>query len=280
MCMGLGCHAVGVVGCRIIDSKRERLIAMLTTALVPCNGRFPTLLALLSLLFVTFSGWLGTLFSALLMTGLIVCSAAATFGCSKLLSHTLLKGEPSSFTLELPPYRKPEFGKIFIRSVLDRTLFVLGRAIAIAAPAGLLLWILANVKIGENGLLNLVASALEPVGYLFGMDGVILLAFILALPANEIVIPIILMAYTATGSLTDYSEVAELKTVLEQNGWTTLTVVCTMIFMLFHFPCSTTVWTIKKESGSVRWALLAVGLPTVLGLGLCFAVATVVRWWI
>lgn len=277
MCMGVGCNAAGVVGCRIIDSKRERLIAMLTNAFVPCNGRFPTLLALLSMFFVKASGLLGSFLSALLMTGLILLAVAATFLCSKLLSHTLLKGEPSSFTLELPPYRRPEIGRILLRSVLDRTVFVLGRAVAVAAPAGLILWILANVTVGGVGLLSVLADALDPAGYLFGMDGVILLAFVLALPANEIVVPVMLMAYTATGSLTDYSGLTELKLILEQNGWTALTAICTLILMLFHFPCSTTILTIKKEAGGARWALLAAILPTALGLGLCFLIALAAR---
>ena len=279
MCMGFGCNAVGVVGCRIIDSKRERLIAMLTNALVPCNGRFPTLIALISMFFLASSVGIGhSLGSALTLAGLILLSVAATLLCSKLLSKTLLRGEPSSFTLELPPYRRPEIGKVIVRSVLDRTVFVLGRAVAVAAPAGLLLWILANVQIHGAGLLQLLSSAMDPVGKLFGMDGVILLAFLLALPANEIVIPVMLMAYTATGSLTDYGSLAELTEVLTQNGWTWLTALCTVIFMLFHFPCSTTLMTIKKESGSWRWAVLAAVLPTVLGLFLCFFAATVARW--
>ena len=217
--------------------------------------------------------------SALMMAGLILLSVLATLGCSKLLSHTVLKGEPSSFTLELPPYRRPEIGKVILRSVLDRTLFVLGRAVAVAAPAGLILWILANVKVEGVGLLLWVASALDPVGRIFGMDGVILLAFLLALPANEIVIPVMLMAYTATGSLTDYGSLWELRSILGQNGWTAVTALCVMILMLFHFPCSTTLMTIKKESGHRRWAILAAILPTVLGLLLCFLIAFVARRW-
>lgn len=277
MCMGLGCNSVGVVGCRIIDSKRERLIAMLTNALVPCNGRFPTLLALISMFFAVSAGAVGSLTAALVMAGLLVLAVAATLLCSYLLSRTVLKGEPSAFTLELPPYRPPEVGRVILRSVLDRTLFVLGRAVAVAAPAGLLLWILANVRWGDAGLLQAIASAVDPVGRWFGMDGVILLAFLLALPANEIVIPVMLMAYTSTGVLTDYGGLAELKTILAQNGWTEITALCTMIFMLFHFPCSTTLLTVKKESGSLRWTVLAAALPTALGLTLCFLIASAAR---
>lgn len=274
--MGLGCNAAGVVGCRIIDSKRERLIAMLTNAFVPCNGRFPTLIALISMFFVASTG--SSWYSALILSGIILLSVAATLIVSKGLSKTVLRGEASSFTLELPPYRRPEIGKVIVRSVFDRTLFVLGRAVAVAAPAGLLLWILANLKIGDMGLLQMIASAIDPIGRMFGMDGVILLAFLLALPANEIVIPVMLMAYTATGSLTDYGTLDQLKAILLQNGWTTVTALCTMIFMLFHFPCSTTLMTVKKESGSVRWAILAAFLPTAIGLLLCFCIATVGGW--
>ncbi len=250
---------------------------MLTNALVPCNGRFPTLIALISMFLVASVGWKGSILSALVLSGLIVLSVLATLGCSKLLSCTFLRGAPSSFTLELPPYRRPEIGRVILRSVFDRTLFVLGRAVAVAAPAGLILWILANVKVEGTGLLVLVASALDPLGRLFGMDGVILLAFFLALPANEIMIPIMLMAYTATGSLMDYESLSELRLILVHNGWTKVTAICVLIFMLFHFPCSTTLMTIKKESGSWRWTALSALLPTALGLLICFGIASLAR---
>ena len=268
------------MGCRIIDSKRERLIAMVTNALVPCNGRFPTLIALISMFFVTSVGFGGSALSALILAGMILLSVLATLAASKLLSLTFLKGAPSSFTLELPPYRMPEVGKVIVRSVFDRTLFVLGRAVSVAAPAGLILWILANVHVGDMGLLMLVAGWLEPLGRALGMDGVILLAFLLALPANEIVIPIMLMAYTAEGSLVELGSTAELRLLLEANGWTVMTAVCVALFMLFHFPCATTLMTIKKESGKWRWAILAAVLPTVIGALLCLAVASIWRIWI
>ena len=275
MCMGFGCNAAGVVGCRIIDSKRERLIAMLTNALVPCNGRFPTLIALISMFFV--GAQMGSWGAALILSAFILCSVLATLVLSKLLSQSILKGDASAFALELPPYRKPEFGKVIVRSVFDRTLFVLGRAVAVAAPAGLILWILANVHVQGEGLLQLISCTVDPIGRIFGLDGVILIAFLLALPANEIVIPVMLMAYTATGSLNDYGSLDQLKMILIQNGWTHITALCTVVFMLFHFPCSTTLLTIKKESGGARWALWAALLPTVLGLLLCFVIATVAR---
>ncbi len=215
--------------------------------------------------------------SALFLAGLILLSIIATLLCSKLLSHTVLKGTPSSFTLELPPYRRPEICKTILRSVFDRTLYVLGRAAAVAAPAGLILWILANVTVNGSGLMTLVTDWLDPIARFIGMDGVILLAFLLALPANEIVIPVILMGYTASGSLVDYSGFAELKGILVANGWTVTTALCVMIFMMFHFPCSTTLLTIKKESGSVFWMLLAAILPTLFGLILCFFIASLCK---
>ncbi|MBQ8331225.1 MAG: ferrous iron transporter B [Clostridia bacterium] len=277
MCMGFGCNAVGVVGCRIIDSKRERLIAMLTNSLVPCNGRFPTLIAMISMFFVTSSGFGGSLVSALILSGLIVLAVAATLACSKLLSHTFLRGEPSSFTLELPPYRVPQFGRVILQSVFDRTLFVLGRSVAVAAPAGLILWLLANSQIGDVGLLRWLSSFLEPVGRLLGMDGVILLSFLLAIPAGEILIPVMLMTYTSLGSLTDYGGLTELKLILTEEGWTAITALCVMIFVVFHFPCSTTLMTIRKESGKLRWAILAAVMPTVLGCLLCLLISLLSR---
>ncbi len=277
MCMGFGCNAAGVVGCRIIDSRRERLIAMITNSFVPCNGRFPTLIALISVFLVTATGIWGSLLSAVCLAICLVLSVLATLACSKFLSHTFLKGEPSSFILELPPYRVPNVGQVIVRSVLDRTVFVLGRAVAVAAPAGLILWILANVRLGDMGLLQHAAEFLDPLGRLLGMDGVILIAFLLALPAAEILLPVILMGYTATGALAEYNGLEELRMLLVGNGWTAVTAICVMIFLLFHFPCSTTLMTIKKESGKLRWAVLAAVLPTVVGGLLCFLVATAVR---
>lgn len=278
MCMGFGCNAAGVVGCRIIDSPRERLIAIITNNFVPCNGRFPTLIAIISMFFVGGSFFLGeSMLSALLLTAVIVFGVLMTFLISRLLSKTILKGVPSSFTLELPPYRRPQVGKVIVRSVLDRTLFVLGRAAAVAAPAGLLIWLFANVQIGGVTILAHCTSFLDPFARLFGMDGVILMAFILGLPANEIVVPIILMAYLSTGSLLEMGNLMELKALLVQNGWTWLTAVCTMLFMLLHWPCSTTLMTIKKETQSWKWTGAAFLIPTLTGLLLCFLVANGAR---
>ncbi len=273
MCMGFGCNAAGVVGCRIIDSRRERIIAMLTNVFVPCNGRFPTIIALISIFFITASGIGGSMISALLLAAVIIFGILLTFAVSKLLSSTLLRGTPSSFTLELPPYRAPQVGKLIIRSILDRTVHVLGRAAAVAAPAGALIWIFANLSVNGKTLLLHCTDFIDPFASLMGLDGTILFAFILALPANEIVIPIILMSYSASGTLIDYGSISELGNILRANGWTAVTALSTIIFMLCHFPCSTTLITIKKESGSVAWTFLAAILPTVIGIILCMLIS-------
>ncbi|MCM1166245.1 MAG: ferrous iron transport protein B [Lachnospiraceae bacterium] len=277
MCMGFGCNAAGIVGCRIIDSKRERLIAMLTNAFVPCNGRFPMILTVISLFFVGGAmGFAGSLLSAAALTGVIVLGVAMTFLVSKILSATILRGEPSSFTLELPPFRKPQFGKILVRSLLDRTVFVLGRAAAVAAPAGLAIWLLANVSVDGSTLLSLVTGFLDPFGRFIGMDGVILTAFLLGLPANEIVIPLIVMTYMQQGSLAELAP-AQMLELFTANGWTPVTAVCVIIFTLMHFPCSTSLLTIKKEAGGWKWAALAFVIPTVCGVVICAVIANLAR---
>lgn len=281
MCMGFGCNAAGIVGCRIIDSPRERLIAMITNNFVPCNGRFPTLIAIISMFFVGVSGGaFDSMLSALLLTLFIVLGVCMTFAVSKVLSMTVLKGIPSSFTLELPPYRRPQIGKVIVRSIFDRTLFVLGRAIAVAAPAGLLIWIMANVQLDGITLLAHFSGFLDPFARLLGMDGVILMAFILGLPANEIVIPIIIMAYMAQGSLLEFDSLAQLRDLLVNNGWTWITAVSTMLFSLMHWPCTTTLLTIRKESGSLKWTVMSFLVPTVCAVVLCFAFATVARMFV
>lgn len=271
MCMGFGCNAVGVTGCRIIDSPRERLIAMLTNSLVPCNGRFPTLISIITMFFLgAASGFTASVLSSLLLTLTILFSVFCTFTVSRLLSKTLLKGMPSSFTLELPPYRRPQILKVLVRSVLDRTLFVLGRAVSVAAPAGILIWIFANVQIGGQTLLTICADFLDPFASLLGFDGVVLLAFILGLPANEIVFPIIIMAYMASGSILEFESLAELRALLIANGWTTTTAVSVMLFSLMHWPCATTLMTIKKETKSVKWSVVSFLIPTACGMLTCF----------
>ena len=276
MCMGFGCNAAGVVGCRIIDSPRERKLALLTNAFVPCNGRFPTLLTLIGIFFVgTGIGLSSSLASAAFLTLFVLLSVAMTFLATWLLSRTLLRGEPSSFTLELPPYRRPRVLQILIRSVFDRTLFVLLRAVAVAAPAGAVIWILSNTYIDGISLLARAAAFLDPFAVLLGLDGVILLAFLLGFPANEIVLPIVLMAYTAGGALSDTGSAADLYAILSANGWSAVTALSFLLFSLFHWPCSTTLLTIRKETGRLRDVFLAAALPTAFGLLLCFSVHAV-----
>ena len=225
----------------------------------------------------TAGGLAGGLLAALLLTGVILLGILLTFWASRLLSATVLKGVPSSFTLELPPFRRPRVGQVVVRSVLDRTLFVLGRAAAVAAPAGLLIWLCANVQVGGDSILNWCTGFLDPFARLLGLDGVILMAFLLGFPANEIVLPIVIMAYLSTGSIVEYENLAALKTLLADHGWTWLTAVCTMLFSLAHWPCSTTCLTIAKETKSVKWTALSVALPTGVGMALCFLTASAAR---
>nr|WP_243143634.1 nucleoside recognition domain-containing protein [Enterocloster citroniae] len=245
------------------------------------GGAFPTLIAIISMFFVGVSGGaFESLLSALLLTMFIVLGVFMTFAVSKALSMTVLKGMPSSFTLELPPYRRPQIGKVIVRSIFDRTLFVLGRAIVVAAPAGLLIWIMANVQVGGITLLAHCSGFLDPFAHMLGMDGVILMAFILGLPANEIVIPIIIMAYMAQGSILDFESLTQLKELLVNNGWTWITAVSTMLFSLMHWPCTTTLLTIRKESGSLKWTIMSFLIPTVCGIVICFAFNCVAQMFI
>jgi ferrous iron transport protein B len=277
MMMGFGCNACGVTGCRIIDSPRERLIAILTNNFVPCNGRFPTLIALITMFFAGAGGLLGSLASTLLLTGVIVLGVLMTLLVSRLLSATVLKGIPSSFQLELPPYRRPQIGKVIVRSVLDRTVFVLGRAVAVAAPAGLLIWLMANIPVGGGSALGACAGFFDPLGRLMGLDGTILMAFLLGFPANEVVIPILIMSYLQAGSLTGLESLGALRALFVAHGWTWLTAVCTMLFSLMHWPCGTTCWTIRKETQSWKWTAVSFLVPTVSGITICFIVASAAR---
>lgn len=277
MCMGFGCNAAGVTGCRIIDSQRERLIAIITNNFVPCNGRFPTLISIITMFFIgTSVGLWNSAGAAILLTGMILLGIATTFLVSKALTKTILKGVPSSYTLELPPYRSPQLGKVIVRSILDRTIFVLGRAVMIAAPAGLIIWILGNVTADGASLLSHIAGFLDPFARFIGLDGVILLAFILGFPANEIVIPIVIMAYMQTGSIMEL-DLASLKALFIDNGWTWMTALCTMLFSLLHWPCSTTLLTIRKETQSWKWTGVSALIPTLAGIAVCAIVANAVR---
>ena len=280
MCMGFGCNAAGVVGCRIIDSPRERLISMLTNAFVPCNGRFPFLITIVTIFFAGSMGDFSSIMSTIIVLLVILLGIVMTLLISKILSKTVLKGVPSSFVLELPPYRKPQIGKALVRSIFDRTLFVLGRAISVAAPTGIIIWFMANLNINSISILNYVANFFNPFAQLIGLDGYILTAFILGFPANEIVLPIILMCYMQTGTLIDLENTQAIGQILIQNGWTWLTAINTMIFTLLHFPCSTTILTIKKESGKWKWAGLAFALPTVCGILLCMIITFLVKLYV
>lgn len=278
MCMGFGCNAAGIIACRIIDSPREKLLAALTNSLVPCNGRFPTLILIITVFFVgTAGGALSSLLSALALTAIILLGILATFLSTKALSKTLFKGVPSSFVLELPPYRRPRLIKTLVRSIFDRVLFVLGRAAAAAAPAGLIIWLASNVYIGGITLLERFSLFIDPFARLMGLDGVILTAFILGLPANEITVPIMIAAYSSIGVLPDMGTVADIGALFIQNGWTRLTALCTILFSLMHWPCSTTLLTIKKETGSLKLTLLAAALPTAFGIIACMTTAAVAR---
>ena len=278
MCMGFGCNAAGIVGCRIIDSPRERLIAIITNNFVPCNGRFPTLITIITMFFTgIFIGPFRSLASTVLLTLVILLGIFMTLMISKLLSKTILKGIPTTFTLELPPYRKPQIGKIIVRSIFDRTLFVLVRAISVAAPAGIIIWVMANINIGDLSILTHCANFLDPFAQYLGLDGYILMAFILGFPANEIVFPIIIMSYMATGSLLELGSTTELYNLLSANGWTWVTAVSVMLFCLMHWPCSTTCLTIKKETQSFKWTLISFLVPTITGMIICFVFTSTVR---
>lgn len=268
MCMGLGCGAVGVTGARIIDSPRERLIAIITNCFVPCNGRFPAIIAIVSM-FLTSGSRFSSLISALIMTGAISLSVLMTLVVSRILSKTVLKGVPAGFTLELPPYRIPRIGKVILRSVLDRTLVVLGRAVVVALPAGIIIWACSNINIGQETVLKTVATAIDPFARLFGMDGNVLFGFILALPANEIALPIMAMGYSG-GALAEISSLETTAALFYANGFGTVNAICTLVFILFHWPCATTILTIWKETKSIKWTVLSVIVPLLTGLSLCF----------
>lgn len=278
MCMGYGCNACGVVGCRIIESKKEKLIAILTNVFSPCNGRFPTLIAIISIFMVSgiSNKFAHSVLSSLILLLVIVFSILITLASSKLLSITILKGKPSTFTLELPPYRKPKILDTIIRSIFDRTIFVLGRAICITVPAGIIIWLCANLSINGNSILVIVSNFLNPIGKIMGLDGEILLSFILGIPANEVVIPILLMVYSSSTNFSDYS-MSDLSNLLFQHNWSIVTAICFIIFTVCHFPCGTTILTIKKETNSIIWTVLSIVIPVFVGFILCFATYNIIN---
>lgn len=277
MCMGFGCNAAGIIACRIIDSPRERLIATITNSLVPCNGRFPALIAIASVFIANKPGPYQSMAAALSILIVVFLGISLTLVISRLLSKTLLKGLPSSFALELPPYRKPQLGRIIIRSILDRTIFVLSRAVCVAAPAGAVIWLLSNTYLGDSSILHHCAESLDPFARLLGLDGFILLAFILGLPANEIVIPILIMSYLSQGAMLELETLAAMRQLFIYNGWTWLTAICTMLFILNHWPCATTLLTIRQETQSLKWTFISFLVPTLTGIIICFAVAQTAR---
>lgn len=268
MCMGLGCNAVGITGTRIIDSNRERLIAILTNVFTPCNGRFPAIIAIISIFFTGENAFYSALILALIILGCIFLTLFVSF----ILSKTILKGYPSAFILELPSYRKPQIGKVIVRSIFDRTIVVLYRAVVIAVPFGALIWFLANISLNNNSLLYYLSNFLNPLGSIMGLDGAILLSFILGFPANEIVIPAILMCYMSSGSIVQIENLQILKEIFVANNWNIVTAICMIVFMVCHAPCSTTCLTIKHETKSNKWTLFAIFLPVVVGSLLCMII--------
>jgi len=279
MAMGFGCNAAGVVATRVIDSPRERLIAILTNNFVPCNGRFPTLI-MLATVFVAaaFPAAVASFVAAGSVLAVVLIGVFFTLLVSWALSHTILKGEASAFTLELPPYRRPNVGRILYTSFIDRTIFVLLRAMQMAAPAGAVIWVLGNIYVGGASLATQIANFLNPFGLLLGLDGVILLAYIIAIPANEIVVPTMLMVYMGTGMMTDLPGLDTLHTLLvSQHGWTLLTAVNLMLFSLLHNPCATTILTIYKETKSAKWATVSVVITLGIAFLVTFTTASVAR---
>ncbi|MBR1735962.1 MAG: ferrous iron transporter B, partial [Firmicutes bacterium] len=271
MCMGFGCNAAGVISCRIIDSPRERLIAILTNNFVPCNGRFPALIAIASVFMAGNSSGASFKVTLIVLTA-VMSSVFITLIMSMLLSKTVLKGMPSSFAMELPPYRKPQFGRIFVSSIFDRTIFVLGRAVVVALPMGAIIWLMSNISYDGKMLIEYMVSFFDPFARGIGLDGYILTAFILALPANEIVIPLIIMMYAGNTTLSEIGDMSVIGQLFLSNGWTMKTAVCTMIFFLNHYPCSTTLLTIKKETGSIKWTVVSFLMPLIVGIIICFIV--------
>jgi ferrous iron transport protein B len=280
MMMGFGCNAAGVIACRVIDSPREKLIAILTNVFVPCNGRFPTLVTVASLFVAGAVTKPGTFAASLVGTaavvGVVILGVVTTLIVSWALSRTVLRGEPSAFVLELPPYRRPSVIRVLYTSLIDRTLFVLFRACVIAAPAGGIIWLMANLDIEDMSVAAHVYTFLDPFGRLLGLDGVILLAFIIAIPANEVVMPTAIMLYLSQSRMIEI-EGAALGTLLTDHGWTLLTAVSLMLFSLLHNPCGTTIWTIWRETRSLKWTVFGALMPLVIAIVICAIVAGVTR---
>ncbi len=277
MSMGFGCNAAGLVACRIIDSPREKLLAILTNNFMICNGRFPTVIAIAAVLVSSsVSAGLVSLVAALIVVAVVMLGVLFTFLVSWALTKTVLKGEPSMFTLELPPYRRPAFLRVIYTSLIDRTIFVLWRACVVAIPAGAVIWIVGNVSVGGMTVAQHLTEFLDPVGWVMGLDGVIILAYVIAIPANEIVMPTILMLYLQKGRMLEVGG-AEFAAILSGQGWTTMTAVCLLLFCLLHNPCGTTIWTMWKETRSAKWTVFGALMPVVIGVVVCAMVAGVWR---
>jgi len=278
MAMGFGCNAAAVMSSRIIESPRERMLAILTNNFVPCNGRWGTLIVLASLFMATgFTGGMQSLVTTAVIVGIVLFGILITFLVSWILSKTALKGVPTHYTLELPPYRKPKFFDTVLRTSLNKSFSVLNRAIKVAAPAAILTWVLANIYVGDTSILLHIVNFLDPLGQLIGLDGYILMAFLIGLPANEIVLPILLMGYLSTGALIDVDSIDDLKQIFLDNGWTWLTALNMMLFSLLHFPCGTTLVNIYKETKSIKWTFWSFMIPTGIAFLVTFLIAQIVR---
>jgi ferrous iron transport protein B len=277
MAMGFGCNAAAMLSSRIIESPRERMLAILTNNFVPCNGRWGTLIVLASLFMAAgYTGGMKSLVTTSVVVGIVLVGIIVTFIVSWVLSKTALKGVPTHYTLELPPYRRPKFFDTVVRSSLTKSLAVLNRAIKVAAPAAILTWVIANIYIGDTSILMYIVNFLDPFGKMLGLDGFILMAFLIGLPANEIVMPILLMGYLSTGSLTEVDSLVDLKKIFVEHDWTWLTALNMMLFSLLHFPCGTTLVNIYKETKSKKWTFLSFAIPTVIAIVVTFTVAQVV----
>ncbi|ABO66697.1 ferrous iron transporter B [Geobacillus thermodenitrificans] len=279
MAMGFGCNAAAVISTRIIESPRERTLAILTNSFVPCNGRWPTLILLSSLFMAAgYTGSWNTLVTAAVVVAMVLFGIIVTLTVSWVLSKTALRGIPTHYTLELPPYRRPKIAETVIRATLDKTWYVLKRAVTVAAPAGVITWVLGNVPIGDTTALSAFASWLDPFAKTIGLDGYILMAFLLGLPANEIVLPVLLMGYLSAGALTEIDSLHSLKHIFLAHGWTWLTALNMMLFSLLHYPCGTTLVNIYKETKSTKWTFVAFALPTAIAVAVTFTTARLARW--
>lgn len=272
--MGFGCNSCGVMGCRILSEKKERFTAMITNSFIPCNGRLPTLIALCDIFFAaSFSGICKSFVTTFLLLLLLTFSISMVLVVSLIINKTFNKQNNYDFILELPPYKKPDIIKTIIKSLREKVIFTLSRAVMVAIPAGAIIWLTTNITINGTAFIEYITEFMNPIGLLLGLDGIILTAFILAFPANEIVMPTALMIYLKTSVITDVSNVYEIGEILKANNWTFVTALCACVFVLFHFPCSTTCLSIKKETGDIRWTILSFFIPLITGTAICMLIS-------